>query len=195
MKKLLQALEALKGKPIDSNLLRQTLESLDLKRLNVKEEMKQLDRTKFHRITLMEDPVQVFLMNWPPQFFYPIHQHKNFWGFVIPIEGFLSETLYGHAPNKRKVFVHPTKTFKEGELIYEPLNVIHKLQNTSPIQSMVTLHVYFPPDYGFEGTMIFDAKNRRLAVLNAQAEDLDWNLPADRFERIEEEAYDVEKLW
>lgn len=195
MKNLIEALKALKGKEIEPSTVRQALESIDLKQISVDEELKQLKPDEFNRQMVMDDPVQVFLMTWPPQFFYPIHQHNNFWGFVIPVQGFLSETIYGYAANKRKVFIHPTKIFKKGELIYEPLNVIHKLQNTSPIEAMVTLHVYYPPIYDFNGTMIFDAKNRKLAVLNEKAKDLSWNLPEDHFELVEEEAYDLEKLW
>lgn len=195
MKNLIEALKALKGKEIEPNLVRQALESVDLNKISIKNALKNLKTDEFNRQIVMEDPLQVFLMTWPPQFFYPIHQHNNFWGFVIPVQGFLSETIYGHAANKRKMFIHPTKTFKKGELIYEPLNVIHKLQNTSPIESMVTLHVYYPPVYDFKGTMIFDAKNRRMAVLNEKARDLSWELPQDNFEMIEEEAYDLEKLW
>jgi predicted metal-dependent enzyme (double-stranded beta helix superfamily) len=195
MKKLIEALKALKGKEIDPNLVRQVLESVNLKTLSVEEELKHVKKDAFNRQIVLDDPVQVFLMTWTPQFFYPIHQHNNFWGFVVPVKGFLSETIYGYAPNKRKVFIHPTKTFREGELIYEPMNVIHKLQNTSPIDSMVTLHVYYPPVYNFKGTTIFDAKNRRLAVLNEKAGDLSWDLPKDNFELVEEEAYELEKLW
>lgn len=195
MKKLIEALKALKGKEIDPNMVRQVLESADLKNLSVKEELKALKMDAFNRQMVLEDPVQVFLMTWPPQFFYPIHQHNNFWGFVVPVQGILSETIYGYAPNKRKVFIHPTKSFKKGELIYEPMNVIHKLQNTSPIEALVTLHVYFPAVYDFKGTMIFDAKNRRLAVLNEKAGDLSWDLPEDNYELVAEDAYDLEKLW
>ena len=196
MKDILEALQALKGQQIEPNMIRQALESVQLKNINLKEYIKEFKNgTEPNRNTLLKDPVEVFLMQWPPQFFYPIHQHSNFWGFVVPLRGLLSETLYGYAPNKRKVFIHPTKTFREGEIIYEPYKVIHKLQNTSPIETLITLHVYYPAVYDFNGTCIFDAKNRRLAILNEKAEALSWNLPEDRYERIEENAYDLEKLW
>lgn len=189
-------MQSLKGKEIEPNLVRQVLESFDLKQLAFQEYLKdKLDPNDYHRFMLADDPLQVFLMSWPPQFFFPIHQHKNFWGFVVPLRGILSETIYGYAPNKRKVFIHPTKSFKEGEIIYEPFNVIHKLQNTSPLDQLITLHVYAPPVYGFKDTLIFDAKNRRMAVLNDKATDISWNLPTDQYEKIEENAYDLEKLW
>lgn len=195
MKQIIESLTALKGKEIEPNLIRQTLHATNLKKIVDDEEINALIPDKYHRRMVMDDPIQVFLMTWPPQFFYPIHQHNNFWGFVIPVRGVLSETIYGYAPNKRKVYIHPTKTFNKGELIYEPYNVIHKLQNASPIDSLVTLHIYYPPGYNFKGTSIFDAKNRRLAVLNEKAENLSWDLPADHYALITEDAYDLEKLW
>jgi predicted metal-dependent enzyme (double-stranded beta helix superfamily) len=195
MKEILDALRAMKGQQIEPNLIRQVLETLQLRNLNVDEYVKKLSGEALEREIILKDPVEAFILKWPPQFFYPIHQHSNFWGFVVPLQGILSETLYGYAPNKRKVFIHPTKTFRAGEIVYEPYKVIHKLQNTSPIESLITLHVYYPPVYNFKGTSIFDAKNRRLAILNEKAETLSWDLPEDQYESIEENAYDLEKLW
>ena len=195
MKEILDALHALKGQKIEPNLVRQVLESLQFRNIHLGDFFEDISSKDLERKMLSKDPLEVFLLRWPPQFFYPIHQHDNFWGFVIPLKGILSETLYGHAPNKRKVFIHPTKTFREGEIIYEPYKVIHKLQNTSPLETLITLHVYYPPEYNFDGTHIFDAKNRRLAVLNDKAETISWDLPADHYERMEDDAYELEKLW
>jgi len=195
MKQIIELLKSLKGKEIDPNIVRGAILTVDLKKIGIEEEFRNLKADEFHRQLVMDDPIQVFLMTWPPQFFYPIHQHNNFWGFVIPVEGVLSETIYGYAPNKRKVFIHPTKNYNKGELIYEPLNVIHKLQNASPIDILITLHIYYPPGYNFTGTMIFDAKNRMLAVLNEKASSLSWDLPEDHYELVEKNAYDLEKLW
>lgn len=195
MKELLAALKGLQSKEIEPNIVRQMLEAVDVHKLDYKEYVSSLKPDAFNRRMLMNDPIQVYLMAWAPQFFYPIHQHNNFWGFVFPLEGMLSETIYGYAPNKRKVYIHPTKVFKKGDLIYEPFNVIHKLQNASPIDSLVTLHVYFPPIYNFKDTTIFDAKNRTIAVLNDKATTISWDLPDDHYSFFQEEAYDLEKLW
>ncbi len=195
MNHIISALQSLKGKAIDPNIVRQTLETIDLKNIQIEHIIDHGELDAHKRIMIMEEPFQVYLMVWPPQFFFPIHQHTNFWGFVIPLKGVLSETIYGYAANKRKVFIHPTKSFKQGEIIYEPFNVIHKLQNTSPIEELTTLHIYHPPSYNFKGTTIFDAKNRTLAILNEKAQTLSWDLPADQYDIIDEDAYDLEKLW
>lgn len=195
MDKIIKALEALKGKTIEPGTIREALKDINLKNIVIDKNSLGIVPDAFNRRMIMTDPLQVYLMIWPPQFFYPIHQHNNFWGFVIPIKGLLAETLYGYAPNKRMVYIHPTKNFNPGELIYEPFNGIHKLQNASPIDELITLHIYHPPKYDFKDTTIFDAKNRRLAVLNEKAEILSWELPADNYAKIEENAYELEKLW
>ncbi len=195
MKELLEALRKLEGKTIDPALIMQTLSGINFKKLAYKEHLNGYDVNAYNRIKINDTPLQVFLMTWPPQFFLPIHQHRNFWGYVVPLKGFIAETIYGYAARKKKVYLHPTKTHKPGEIIYEPFNVIHKLQNTSPLDSSISLHIYYPPLYDYNGTMIFDAQNRRLAVLNAKAPVLSWELPDDHYDEVIEDAYDVEKLW
>ncbi len=195
MKELLQALNNLEGKTIEPNIVREALSGINFSKLSYQEYLENCDMDTYSRIKVCDKPLQVFLMIWPPQFLLPIHQHNNFWGYVIPLQGIVAETVYGYAPRKKKVFLHPTKTHKTGEIIYEPYNVIHKLQNTSPLEPTVSLHIYYPPVYDYKGTLIFDAQNRRLAVLNEKATKLSWDLPEDNYESILENAYDVEKLW
>lgn len=195
MKEIVRVLKGLKGQTIEPNIVRQAIESVDLSKITLTDEVVFIEKDAHGRQTIIADPVQLFLMTWPPQFFYPIHQHNNFWGFVVPIQGVLSETIYGYAPNKKKVFIHPTKTFGRGNLIYQPLNVIHKLQNASPLDPLITLHIYYPPGYNFKGTTIFDAKNRTLAILNEKANTLSWDLPEDNYDQVVEDAYSLEKLF
>lgn len=195
MKELIEQLNSLKEQKIDQSAARQILSEIDLRSLSYKEYLEGHDLGLYNRIKVCDEPLQVYIMTWPPQFLLPIHQHKNFWGFVIPLEGIVAETIYGYAARKKKIFLHPTKTHKPAEIIYEPYDVIHKLQNTSPLDYSVTLHVYYPPVYNYKGTMIFDAQNRRLAVLNEKAQMLSWDLPSDHYDQVVENAYEVEKLW
>lgn len=195
MKNLLQSLEQLEGKKLTPSNTNSLLSKMDFTKLDYKSYLEGHSMEEYTKIKITDQPMQVFLMIWPPQFLLPIHQHNNFWGYVVPLKGIVGETIYGYASRKKKVFLHPTKTFKPGEIIYEPYNVIHKLQNTSPLEPTLTLHIYYPPFYDYKGTLIFDAQNRRLAVLNEKATRLSWDLPPDNYDRIEENAYDVEKLW
>ncbi len=195
MEQLIQALEQLNEKEIIPAEALKALTSVPFKELDYKKYLDGIDLSVYNRIKIMDTPMQVYLMTWPPQFLLPIHQHKNYWGYVLPLEGIVAETIYGYAARKKKVFLHPTKTHKPGEIIYEPYNLIHKLQNTSPLDPSINLHIYYPPYNNYEGTMIFDAQNRRLAVLNEKANSLSWDLPADHYQKVVEDAYDVEKLW
>lgn len=195
MKQVLQVLNELKEGAIDPNAVMNALSSIDFKSISYDEYLDGCNLDEYNCIKMNNSPMQVFLTTWPPQFFFPIHQHKNFWGYVVPLQGIVAETVYGYAARKKKVYLHPTKTHKPFDIIYEPFNVIHKLQNTSPLESTISLHIYYPPFYNYDGTMIFDAQNRRLAVLNEKAESLSWELPADQYKKIVEDAYSVEKLW
>lgn len=195
MKQVLQALNHLKPGSIDPTSTMKAISAIDLKNIAYKEYLEGYQLENYSRIKISDSPMQVYLMIWPPQFLLPIHQHKNFWGYVIPLQGIVSETIYGYAARKKKVYLHPTKTHKPGDIIYEPFNVIHKLQNTSPLEPTISLHIYYPPVYNYDGTLIFDAQNRRLAVLNEKATGLSWDLPADHYKKVVEDAYDVEKLW
>ena len=195
MKQVLQALNQLQGKEIDPANAMKVIADIHYKDVDYEKYLEGHDSMAYNRIKINDSPMQVFLMTWPPQFLLPIHQHKNFWGYVIPLKGIIAETVYGYAARKKKIYLHPTKTYKPGEIIYEPYNVIHKLQNTSPLEPTISLHIYYPPFYNYDGTLIFDAQNRRLAVLNEKAPALSWDLPADNYHEVTEDAYDVEKLW
>lgn len=195
MEKLLQELQALKGKTIDPNLIRKIILSHDLRNLDYRQYLEGTDMSSYHRIPLLEEPVQAFIMVRPPQHHLPIHQHNNFWGFIIPLEGVVSETMYNYDVTKGKVYIHPTKTYSTGDYIFEPFNLLHKLQNISPIDPAITFHVRYPSKYNYEGTMILDAKNHKMAVLSGNASQVGWDLPQDHYQTIEENAYELEKLW
>ena len=195
MKKLLQDLKSLEVGKIEPNAIRELIRSHDLRNLNYEPYLESQELTGYHRIPLMEEPVQAFIMIRPPQHNLAIHHHNNFWGFIVPLKGMVAETIYRYDQPKRKVYIHPTKTYTKGDYIYEPFNVLHKLQNNSPIDPAITFHIRYPSVYDYSGTMIIDAKNRRLAFLSKKATEIGWDLPADHYEIIEEEAYDLEKLW
>lgn len=195
MEKLLNDLKALAGKKIEPNLVRKTILKHDIKKLEYADYIKGADFTTYNRIPLFEEPLQAFIMIRPPQHSLPIHHHNNFWGFIVPLQGVVAETVYNYDAPKHKVFIHPTKTFSKGEYIYEPFNVLHKLQNNSPLEPAITFHVRYPSVYNYTGTMIIDAKNRRLAILSDKATEVGWDLPEDHYQKVMENAYELEKLW
>lgn len=195
MEKIFNDLKALSGKKIEPNMVREILQSNNLKGLNFEEYVKGADMSRYYRIAVMEEPVQAFFMIRPPQHYLPIHHHNNFWGFIIPLSGIVSETVYRYDEVKNKLFIHPTKTYSKGDYIYEPFNVLHKLQNTSPIEPAITFHIRYPGVYNYAGTMIVDDLNRKMAVLNEKATEVGWEIPAENFASYKENAFDLTKLW
>lgn len=195
MDNLLKDLQALSGKTIEPNIVREIISGRDLKKLRYQQYLEGADLNGYNKIPLMSEPLQAFIMIRPPQHHLPIHQHNNFWGFIIPLEGVVAETMYNYHPAKSKVFIHPTRTYGRGEYIYEPFNLLHKLQNVSPYEPAITFHVRYPGVYNYSGTMIMDARNHRLAILNQNASRIGWDLPEDHYKRLEENAFELEKLW
>lgn len=195
MEELLKELKALAGKKVEPNMVRIIIQGHPLKNLQFEEYIKGADMNKYHRIALLEEPVQAFFMIRPPQHYLPIHHHNNFWGFIIPVSGIVSETIYRYDEFKSKMYIHPTKTYTKGDYIYEPFNVLHKLQNTSPIDPAVTFHIRYPGVYNYAGTMIVDDLNRKVAVLSEKATEIGWDIPVENFISYKQNAFDLEKLW
>lgn len=195
MKKILEKLKKLETREIEPNILKMTLNAFDFASVDY---MQYLDESKFdtyHRVTIMEAPIKVFLNVWPAEFQLPTHQHNNFWGYIAVLKGLLTETSFVYDADDAQLSCHPPKSFRKGEVIFEPLNVIHHLQNPSPSKPLVTAHFYYPPVYNYEGVMVFDIKKRRVAELTAKAPGISWDHPADYYARIEEDAFSVVNLW
>jgi hypothetical protein len=195
MEKLLKDLKGLKGKEIEPNIVRSVILSHDLRQLQYQHYIKDAGLVNYSSIPILQDPVQVFIMIRPPQHHLPVHLHNNFWGFVIPLKGMVTESIYNYDITRSKIFIHPSKTYSKGDYIFEPFNLVHKLQNPSPYDPAITLHVRFPAKYDYNGTMIFDINAHKLAVLSNKAQQVDWNLPEDNYIKTEENAYTTETLW
>ncbi|MFW5706321.1 MAG: hypothetical protein ACOC12_00240 [Bacteroidota bacterium] len=195
MEKILNKLKKLGTQEIEPNILKITLNGFDFANVDY---MQYLDESKFdtyHRVVIMDEPIRVFLNVWPPEYQLPAHQHNNFWGYIAVLKGLLTETSFVYDADDAQLSCHPPKSFRKGEVIFEPLNVIHHLQNPSPSKPLVTAHFYYPPVYNYNGVMVFDIKNRRVAELNEKAPGVSWNHPSDYYVRIEEDAFSVVNLW
>ncbi len=71
-------------------MVRVIIQSYSLKNLQYEEYVNGAETSKYHRIAVMEKPVQAFFMIRPPQHYLPIHHHNNFWGFIIPVRGIVA---------------------------------------------------------------------------------------------------------
>lgn len=195
MKKVLEKLKKLDPGKIEPNILKTTLNAFDFANVDYMSYLEDKSLEKQTRITIMESPIRVFLNVWPAQHQLSAHQHNNFWGYIAVLKGLLTETAFVFDPDTAQLSCHPPKSYRKGEVIFEPQNVIHHLQNPSPSKPLVTAHFYFPPVYNYDGVMIFDLKKRQIAEMNEKAPGISWDHPKDHYRRIEDDAFSVVNLW
>jgi predicted metal-dependent enzyme (double-stranded beta helix superfamily) len=195
MKKIIEKLKSLESNVIEPNILKTTLDAFDFANVDYMQYLNEKDFDKYHRVTILESPLKVFLTVWPPEFLLSTHQHNNFWGYLAVLKGLLTETFFVYDPDDAQLSCHPPKSYRKGEVVFEPLNVIHHIQNPSPSKPLVTAHFYYPTVYDYDGVLIFDIRNKRIAELNDKAPGVSWNHPADYYRRFEENAFSVVNLW
>ncbi|TVQ08214.1 MAG: hypothetical protein EA361_17100 [Bacteroidetes bacterium] len=195
MKKILEKIKNLETQEIEPNILKTTLNAFDFANVDYMQYLEGNTFDVYQRVIIMESPIKVFLNIWPPEHQLSAHQHNNFWGYIAVLKGLLTETSFVYDADDAQLSCHPPKSYRKGEVIFEPLNVIHHLQNPSPSKPLVTVHFYYPPVYNYEGVMIFDIKKRRVAELTGKAPGISWDHPADCYASIEEDAFSVVNLW
>lgn len=195
MKNVLERIKMLKPEALEPNRLREVLQEIDFSQVDYEPFLEGFDTQEYNRITLLDAPLKVFITTWPSQYYLPAHRHNHFWGYITVLKGLLTETTFAFDADQNKLFCHPPKSFKKGELIFEPMNTTHHLQNPSPSKPLITLHFYFPAKYNYDGVLIFDIKNRRIAELNDKARRISWDLGAECYRRVEDSSFDVENLW
>jgi hypothetical protein len=195
MEKLLAKLKKLESGVIEPNIVKRTLNSIDFSELDYLQYVDESKLDQYHRVNIIDSPFKVFLTIWPPQHLLIPHQHINFWGYVAVLKGLLTETAFVYETEESRLLCHPPKNYCKGDVIFEHDNVIHHLQNPSPSKHLVTVHIYYPPKYGYDGVLIFDIMKRKIAELNAKAPNVSWDHPADHYNKLAENAFSVVNLW
>lgn len=195
MEKVLKKLSKLENKTIEPNILKTTLNAFNFADVDYMQYLEEEKFDTYHRVIIMESPIKVFLNVWPAQCQLPTHQHNNFWGYIAVLKGLLTETSFVYDYDEAQLSCHPPKSYRKGEVVFEPLNVIHHLQNPSPSKPLVTAHFYYPPVYNYDGVLIFDIAKKRLGVLNNKAPYVSWDHPTDHYNSIENDAFSVINLW
>ncbi len=195
MKNLLSSLSKISETSIDSNIVKNVLDKVDYKSIDYKEYISGYDLSKYNKIEIKNKPMKIFMVTWPPQATLPIHQHNKYWGYIMVLKGLINESLYTYDDKSKVLSIHPSRNIKKGEIIYEPLNIIHQLTNPSPLDISVSIHFYYPPQYDYEGTLMFDVDNRKLAELNKDAPNVSWNHPDKFYKRMEDNAFEITKMW
>ncbi len=195
MKRVLEKLEKLDPEKIEPNILKITLNSIDFAQVDYMSFLEGKSFEEYTRVYIMESPLRVFLNIWPAQHQLPVHQHNNFWGYIAVLKGLLTETSFVFEEEKSQLSCHPPKNYRKGEVIFEPLNGIHHIQNPSPSKPLVTAHFYYPSIMDYNGVRIFDIKKKRMALLNEKATYISWNHPKEYYTKIDKKAFTVENLW
>ncbi|MBW6480051.1 MAG: hypothetical protein K0B37_11525 [Bacteroidales bacterium] len=195
MKKVLEKLQKLDKEKIEPNILKITLNSIDFAQVDYMSFLEGKSCDEYKRVHLMDSPLRVFLNIWPAQHQLPVHQHNNYWGYIAVLKGLLTETSFVYEDEEKQLSCHPPKNFRKGEVIFEPLNGIHHIQNPSPSKPLVTAHFYYPSIMNYNGVRIFDIKKKRMATLNEKADRVSWGHPKDYYSQIEKKAFTVVNLW
>jgi ubiquinone/menaquinone biosynthesis C-methylase UbiE/predicted metal-dependent enzyme (double-stranded beta helix superfamily) len=134
------------------------------------------DPNNYARTILLLNPIELVLIHWPPGVESAIHLHAGFWGYVGVLEGEATNVEYelndGVLQLKRSVRV------KEGGLIPEPDGIIHKINNASTEEALVTLHYYYPPLKDLDGLRLFSTDGT-MVELNEKAKSASLHLEAD----------------
>jgi predicted metal-dependent enzyme (double-stranded beta helix superfamily) len=140
------------------------------------------------RIKLLNSPFDIYLMVWPENVASAVHEHNNFWGYVLILEGNAEELVYSF--DEKELVLLKRQDFGEGNLLPEENNAVHQIRNNSNKNRLVTLNIYYPPSHNMNGSKIFDIENKRIGILNSKASSMSWNNPPDCFNKTIENAFE-----
>ncbi len=140
------------------------------------------------RKVLHEGPLECVLLFWPPGTESAIHYHRGFWGYVAVLEGIAENVEYVQRGETLEEGM--TVRVLSGGIIREPDDIIHKIQNGSNINNLVTLHFYYPPINTFKGMKIYELETGREGTLGEKAKSASWKQAEECFEEIQENAFE-----
>ena len=187
MKFLLDKMKQIDSSQLNYDYLFDYILPFDPKKIHYKRFLPKItDPQEYARNILMEDPLELVLIHWPPGIESAIHLHAGFWGYVGVLEGEALNIEYiikdGVIKQNRAV------TVKTGGLIPEPDGIIHKIVNASEKKSLVTLHFYSPALKDLNGLKLFSLEGK-IVELNEKAPSASLNLPADCYRSVKENAF------
>jgi predicted metal-dependent enzyme (double-stranded beta helix superfamily) len=136
---------------------------------------------EYYRIPVYKGECMVILMLWGPGALTAIHDHGGTRGRVKVLKGKIREERYHFGGNKLDLI--SINVAVPGELLGVEVNDIHAIINEEKEMS-VSLHVYDTSSNSFEGTVIYDAENKRIGVLNKFASRASWREKPEAFSSI-----------
>lgn len=72
------------------------------------------NNNSYIRIKLLNNPFDVYLMVWLELVSSAVHEHNNFWGYVLILEGEAEESVYSF--DEKQLVLLGNQNFSEGEL-------------------------------------------------------------------------------
>lgn len=172
----------------DYDWLGDFVRKLNFKTLDWSPDLPSIDRPDdYARNILCLDPYEVVLLHWPPGVKSAVHLHEGFWGYVLCLEGVVENVAYGLTDGELEQ-TSLVQAFPGG-ILPEPDGTIHKIQNGSQTDRLVTLHFYSPALDSLEGLKLFDLATGTIKTLNGLAPTASLNLPEEHYEHIEANAF------
>ena len=141
----------------------------------------------YGRNILTLEPFECVLINWPAGVESAIHHHDGMFGYVLILEGELSNVFYKEQ-NDQLIEFAIDKYVRNG-LIPEADGVIHKLKNSSSTKRAITLHFYYPAIHSFEGMRIFNTEKGHEGILSDDAKSASWSDASGHFKELKENAF------
>lgn len=188
MQHVLGAIASLKEEQLDFENLGKVIYDLDFSSVEFESYLpEERSKSDYCRKVLHEAPLECVLLYWPPATESAIHFHQGFWGYVAVLQG-QAENVEYHLTDG-KLIEGMTVCARQGGVIREPDNIIHKIRNASESESLVTAHFYYPPITSFEGMKIFDLEKGRIGTLGTKAKSASWQQDVECFDSIEENAF------
>lgn len=143
---------------------------------------------EYGRNILSLAPFECVLINWPAGAESAIHFHKDFFGYVLVLEGELEDAAYRRDGNQ--LIEMAIEKFGKSDLIGEPEGIIHQLQNCSNSSRAITLHFYYPAMDSFEGMEIFNTQSNQIGILSANAKTAGWSDAPGHFKEVQDDAFE-----
>jgi hypothetical protein len=140
-----------------------------------------LTETEYFRIPVFKGGYMVVLMLWGPGAETAIHDHGGARGSVKVLKGKLVESRYRFRnPVLEK---YSEITANPGEVLEVSATDIHAISNPQNEMS-ASLHIYSTDSASLEGTVIYDAVNKRIGILNQHATRASWREKPEAFMSI-----------
>jgi cysteine dioxygenase len=146
-----------------------------------KEMIPGVPHSEYLRIPVYTGNCVAILMIWGINGGTAIHGHGGIEGTVIVLKGIVKEEKFRFSGTD--VELVSSKIHVPGDVLEEDQETIHSLFNRDETWS-VTLHIYNTNLNSLSGTIMYDAENKRVGILNDLAKTTSWKEDPKSFRAI-----------